>query len=58
MCILGIVGFISLNIIVCLLREETFPFLKHLIMIIGYISIIIFAIGFFLLIKKGYESND
>ena len=45
--------FISLNVIVCFIREESYPNLKHVIMIIGYISIIIFAIGFLLLRKEG-----
>ena len=52
-CALGLIGFISLNVIVCFVREESYPNLKHVIMIIGYISIIIFAIGFLLLRKEG-----
>jgi hypothetical protein len=52
-CGLGLIGFISLNVIVCLIKEETFPGFKHIIMIIGYLSIIIFGIGFLLLRKEG-----
>ena len=52
-CAIGLIGFISLNVIVCFIREEEFPGLKHVIMIIGYVSIVIFAIGFLLLRKEG-----
>lgn len=56
MCIIGVIGFISLNVIVCVLREETYSFLKHLVMIIGYISVIVFATGFLLLINKKQDN--
>ena len=52
-CAIGLIGFISLNVIVCFIQEEEFPGLKHVIMIIGYVSIVIFAIGFLLLRKEG-----
>ena len=52
-CAIGLIGFISLNVIVCFVREEEFPGLKHVIMIIGYVSMVIFAIGFLLLRKEG-----
>lgn len=54
-CALGLIGFISLNVIVCFIREEEFPGLKHVIMIIGYVSILVFAVGFLLLRKEGQK---
>ncbi len=57
-CALGLIGFISLNVIVCFIKEETFPGLKHVIMIIGYLSILIFGIGFLLLKKEGKKDVE
>ena len=57
-CALGLIGFISLNVIVCFIREESFPVLKHVIMIIGYLSILIFGIGFLLLKKEGKKDVE
>ena len=56
-CAIGLIGFISLNVIVCFVREEEFPGLKHIIMIIGYVSIVIFAIGFLLLRQEGKKDD-
>lgn len=47
MTILGLVGFLSLYVIVCLVQEEEFAGLKYVIMIIGYLSVILFGGGFF-----------
>ncbi len=58
MMVVGLIGFISLNVIVCLLNEDIFPFLKHLVMIIGYISMIIFGVGFLFLIKCKQENIE
>lgn len=52
-CTLGLLGFISLNVIVCFFREEDYPLLKDMIMIIGYLSIVVFGMGFLLLKKEG-----
>ena len=40
MTILGLIGFFSMYVIVCLVKEEEFAGLKYVIMIIGYLSII------------------
>lgn len=57
-CAIGLIGFISLNVIVCFIREESFPGLKHVIMIIGYLSIIVFGMGFLLLKKEGRKDAE
>ena len=46
MTILGLVGFLSLYVIVCLVQEEEFAGLKYVIMIIGYLSVILFGGAF------------
>lgn len=57
LCVLGLIGFLSLNVIVCLVTEQEFSGLKHVIMIIGYVSLIAFGIGFLMLMKKGEDDN-
>lgn len=52
MTILGLVGFLSLYVIVCLVQEEEFAGLKYVIMIIGYLSVILFGGGFLMLLTK------
>ncbi len=49
---LGLLMLISLYVLVCLVSEHTFPALKYVIMIIGYLAITLFGIGFLLLIKE------
>ena len=58
MTILGLVGFLSLYVIVCLVQEEEFAGLKYVIMIIGYLSVIIFGGGFLMLLTKKKEVNE
>ncbi len=58
MTILGLVLFVGLNVLVCLLNEQTFPLLKYVVMIIGYISIILFGVGFIFLIKPQEENIE
>lgn len=50
--IIGFLMFLSLYIIVCLLTEQNFPMLKHLVMILGYLSLGLFCIPFLLLLKN------
>ena len=57
MTILGLVGFLSLYVIVCLVQEEEFAGLKYVIMIIGYLSVILFGGGFLMLLTKKKEVN-
>ena len=59
MTILGLVGFLSLYVIVCLVQEEEFAGLKYVIMIIGYLSVILFGGGSILTNKyaEGYPSK-
>ena len=57
MTILGLVGFLSLYVIVCLVQEEEFAGLKYVIMIIGYLSVILFG-GFLMLLTKKKEVNE
>lgn len=58
MTILGLVGFLSLYVIVCLVQEEEFAGLKYVIMIIGYLSVILFGGGFLILLTKKKEVNE
>lgn len=58
MTILGLVGFLSLYVIVCLIQEEEFAGLKYVIMIIGYLSVILFGGGFLMLLTKKKEVNE
>lgn len=58
MTILGLVGFLSLYVIVCLVQEEEFAVLKYVIMIIGYLSVILFGGGFLMLLTKKKEVNE
>lgn len=58
MTILGLVGFLSLYVIVCLVQEEEFAGLKYVIMIIGYLSVILFSGGFLMLLTKKKEVNE
>ena len=58
MTILGLVGFLSLCVIVCLVQEEEFAGLKYVIMIIGYLSVILFGGGFLMLLTKKKEVNE
>ena len=58
MTILGLVGFLSLYVIVCLVQEEDFAGLKYVIMIIGYLSVILFGGGFLMLLTKKKEVNE
>lgn len=58
MTILGLVGFLSLYVIVCLVQEEEFAGLKYVIMIIGYLSVILFGGGFLMLLNKKKEVNE
>lgn len=58
MTILGFVGFLSLYVIVCLVQEEEFAGLKYVIMIIGYLSVILFGGGFLMLLTKKKEVNE
>lgn len=58
MTILGLVGFLSLYMIVCLVQEEEFAGLKYVIMIIGYLSVILFGGGFLMLLTKKKEVNE
>ena len=58
MTILGLVGFLSLYVIVCLVQEEEFAGLKYVIMIIGYLSVILFGGGFLMLLTKMKEVNE
>lgn len=58
MTILGLVGFLSLYVIVCLVQEEEFADLKYVIMIIGYLSVILFGGGFLMLLTKKKEVNE
>ena len=58
MTILGLVGFLSLYVIVCLVQEEEFAGLKCVIMIIGYLSVILFGGGFLMLLTKKKEVNE
>ncbi len=58
MTILGLVGFLSLYVIVCLVQEEEFAGLKYVIMIIGYLSVILFGGGFLMLHTKKKEVNE
>ena len=58
MTILGLVGFLSLYVIVCLVQEEEFAGLKYVIMIIGYLSVILFGGGFLMLLTKKKEVNE
>ena len=58
MTILGLVGFLSLYVIVCLVQGEEFAGLKYVIMIIGYLSVILFGGGFLMLLTKKKEVNE
>ena len=58
MTILGLVCFLSLYVIVCLVKEEEFAGLKYVIMIIGYLSVILFGGGFLMLLTKKKEVNE
>ena len=58
MTILGLVGFLSLYVIVCLVQEEEFAGLKYVIMIIGYLSVILFGGGFLMLLTKKKEVKE
>ena len=58
MTILGLVGFLSLYVILCLVQEEEFAGLKYVIMIIGYLSVILFGGGFLMLLTKKKEVNE
>ena len=58
MTILGLVGFLSLYVIVCLVQEEEFAGLKYVIMIIGYLSVVLFGGGFLMLLTKKKEVNE
>lgn len=58
MTILGLVGFLSLYVIVCLVQEEEIAGLKYVIMIIGYLSVILFGGGFLMLLTKKKEVNE
>ena len=58
MTILGLVGFLSLYVIVCLVQEEEFAGLKYVILIIGYLSVILFGGGFLMLLTKKKEVNE
>ena len=58
MTILGLVGFLSLYVIVCLVQEEEFAGLKYVIMIIGYLSVILFGGGFLMLLTKKTEVSE
>ena len=58
MTILGLVGFLSMYVIVCLVQEEEFAGLKYVIMIIGYLSVILFGGGFLMLLTKKKEVNE
>ena len=58
MTILGLVGFLSRYVIVCLVQEEEFAGLKYVIMIIGYLSVILFGGGFLMLLTKKKEVNE
>lgn len=58
MTILGLVGLLSLYVIVCLVQEEEFAGLKYVIMIIGYLSVILFGGGFLMLLTKKKEVNE
>ena len=58
MTILGLVGFLSLYVIVCLVQEEEFAGLKYVIMIIGYLSVILLGGGFLMLLTKKKEVNE
>ncbi|MFR7881783.1 MAG: hypothetical protein ACLU5J_10090 [Christensenellales bacterium] len=58
MTILGLVGFLSLYVIVCLVQEEEFAGLKYVIMIIGYLSVILFGGGFFDATYQKKEVNE
>ncbi|MBS5853506.1 MAG: hypothetical protein ACLUG4_05460 [Bacilli bacterium] len=58
MTILGLIGFFSMYVIVCLVKEEEFAGLKYVIMIIGYLSIILFGGGFLMLLAKKKEVSE
>lgn len=58
MITLGLLSFFSMYVIVCLVKEEDFLGLKYLIMLIGYISIILFGSGFLMLIAKKEVKED
>lgn len=58
MCALGLIGLVSLYVLVCLVHEEDFNGLRHIVIIIGYISVILFGGGFLLLIANKKEKDD
>lgn len=45
--VMGVILFLSLYIIVCLVQEEQVPSLRHWIVWLGYISTGLFGFGFF-----------
>ena len=60
MSILGLLGILSLYVIVTLYKEEAYPNIRHIVMIIGYISLILFIIGWlkYIVIKRKVENKE
>ncbi len=50
--VLGLLGFISLYILVCIFKESSYPLIQYLIPLIGYVSIILFGFGWFNILRN------
>lgn len=56
--ITGVLLFLSLYVIVCLVQEEHVPSLRHWVVLLGYISIGLFGFGFFTILLDKRKKKE
>ncbi|MCM1260388.1 MAG: hypothetical protein NC182_05580 [Prevotella sp.] len=55
---MGVMVFLSLYVMVCLIQEEQVPSLRHWIVLLGYISIGLFGFGFFTIVLDKRKQKE
>lgn len=56
--VMGVMVFLSLYVMVCLIQEEQVPSLRHWIVLLGYISIGLFGFGFFTIVLDKRKQKE
>ncbi|MCM1513481.1 MAG: hypothetical protein NC090_00595 [Anaeroplasma bactoclasticum] len=56
--VMGVMVFLSLYVMVCLIQEEQAPSLRHWIVLLGYISIGLFGFGFFTIVLDKRKQKE